>query len=79
MEFHIALGSAHADLSSLQDVLRDADPAATVDLDPSGCVLRVAAELSPAELTLAMRRAGIEIAPREVVQQPSICCGGCGG
>ncbi|HOV57770.1 MAG TPA: hypothetical protein PLN91_07835 [Rhodanobacteraceae bacterium] len=79
MEFHIALGSARADLSSLQDVLRDADPAATVDLDPNGSVLRVAAELSPAELAQAMRRAGLEITPLQVVQQPSICCGGCGG
>ena len=75
MEFHIALTSASPDPGVVQDALFDVDPTAVVDLDMSGLVLRVSASATAADLVEALWPVALE----QVVQLPSICCGGCGG
>ncbi|MGB3268870.1 MAG: hypothetical protein WBA65_02845 [Rhodanobacter sp.] len=79
MEFHIALTDAAPDPAVVQDALFDIDPTAVADLDMSGLVLRVSASASAADLIGILRQAGWTVTPEQVVQLPSICCGGCGG
>jgi hypothetical protein len=45
----------------------------------SGLVLRVSASATAADLVEVLRQVGWPVAPEQVVQLPSICCGGCGG
>ena len=79
MEFHIALTGAAPDLAVVQDALFDIDPTAVADLDMSGLVLRVSASATAADLIGVLLRTGWTVTPEQVVQLPSICCGGCGG
>ena len=79
MEYHVRLGKALADLAPIEAELRAVDPMAQVDIDTPKEHLRVAAHLEPAELVSALDRAGYPVLPHQVVQLPSICCGGCGG
>lgn len=79
MEFHIALTGASPAPGVVQDALFDVDPTAVVDLDMSGLVLRVSASATAADLIEVLRQLGWPVAPQQVVQLPSICCGGCGG
>ena len=78
MEFHIALTSASPEPVAVQDALFEIDPAAVVDLDMSGQVLRVSAAMTAADLIEVLQQLGWPVAPGQVVQLPSICCGGCG-
>jgi hypothetical protein len=50
-----------------------------VDLDMSGLVMRVSAAASATDLVEVLRQVGWPVTPAQVVQLPSICCGGCGG
>jgi len=77
LEFHIDMGDKQPDLALLEEALRDADPAGLVDLH--GATLRVATSLGVAELQSVIVIAGYPLRADQVVQQPSICCGGCGG
>lgn len=79
MEYHLQLHSPLADLSNLADQLQDSDPAALLDLDPSGLNLRVSTSLGQAELAVQLRQAGLQVNAAALVLQPSVCCGGCGG
>jgi hypothetical protein len=79
MEFHIALTDAAPDPAVVQDALFNVDPAAVADLDMSGLVLRVSASATTADLVEVLRQVGWPVALEQVVQLPSICCGGCGG
>jgi hypothetical protein len=79
MEFHIALAGASPAPGVVQDALFDVDPTAVVDLDMSGLVLRVSASATAADLVEVLRQVGWPVTPEQVVQLPSICCGGCGG
>ncbi|MGS1000085.1 hypothetical protein [Rhodanobacter sp. UC4436_H3] len=79
MEFHIALTSASPEPAVVQDALFDVDPTAVVDLDMSGLVMRVSAAASATDLVEVLRQVGWSVTPAQVVQLPSICCGGCGG
>ncbi len=79
MEFHIALTDGSPDPHVIQDALFDVDPAGVVDLDMSGLVLRISSSATAADVVEVICRAGWEVAPEQVVQLPSICCGGCGG
>jgi hypothetical protein len=45
----------------------------------SGLVLRVSASATAADLIGILRQTGWTVTPEQVVQLPSICCGGCGG
>jgi hypothetical protein len=79
MEFHIALTEVAPDPAVVQDALFDIDPTAVADLDMSGLVLRVSASATAADLIGILRQTGWTVTPEQVVQLPSICCGGCGG
>ncbi|MDW2982341.1 MAG: hypothetical protein WBG81_12725 [Rhodanobacter sp.] len=79
MEFHIALTSASPEPAVVQDALFDLDPTAVVDLDMSGQVLRVSAAMTAVDLAEVLRQLGWPVAVEQVVQLPSICCGGCSG
>lgn len=79
MEFHIKLDAASADVDTVRDALQAVDPAAVVDIDSSGQLLRVAAAVDSAELLSVIRQAGYAVDADRVTQVPSVCCGGCGG
>jgi hypothetical protein len=79
MEFHIALSEAAPAPTVVQDALFDLDPTAVVDLDMSGLVLRISASLAVTELVDVLHRNGWPVTPKQIVQMPSICCGGCSG
>lgn len=79
MEFHIELIDATPDADTVREAVRSVDPAAMVDIDPSGHALRVAAAVSAVELLSLIRQAGCAVDADRVVQVPSTCCGGCSG
>lgn len=79
MEFHIALTGESPEPVVVQDALFNVDPTAVVDLDMSGLVMRVSAAASATDLIEVLRQLGWAVTPAQVVQLPSICCGGCGG
>lgn len=79
MEFHIALVDASPDPGVVQDALFDVDPMAVVDLDMSGLVMRISASATASDLVDVLQRTGWPVTSEQVVQLPSICCGGCGG
>jgi hypothetical protein len=77
MEFHIATAGPLPDLVVIDEALRAVDPAALVDVD--GTTLRVATSLSAAELVSVITATGYPLGAAQVMQLPSICCGGCSG
>lgn len=79
MEFHIAVSDTSPAPAIVQDALFDLDPTAVVDLDMSGLVLRVSSSTTAVDLIEVLRQIGWAVAPEQVVQLPSICCGGCSG
>lgn len=79
MEFHIRLAGTRPDLAAIDEAVRAVDPAAVVDIDPTGAVLRVMAAMSADELACRVTGAGHPVAGDEVAQLPSVCCGGCSG
>lgn len=78
MEFHVRLPAADVDVSVIEGGLMDIDPAALADLDGHG-MLRVATSADEHEIARVLAAAGHPVAPREVVRQPSVCCGSCSG
>ena len=79
MEFHVRLTHAIADFAAVEDAIHTFDPAAQIDIDKPGENLRVAASMEAFELVSLLDRMGYPVNPSQVVQLPSICCGGCGG
>jgi copper chaperone CopZ len=79
MEFHIELVGAAPDMDAVKDAVQTVDPAALVDIDPSGRELRVATSVESAELISLIRQAGYAVEADQVSQVPSTCCGGCSG
>lgn len=79
MEFHVRLTHPIADLTTIEDAIRTLDPAAQIDIDKPGQNLRVAAYVEATELVSLLNCAGYPVNPLQVVQLPSICCGGCSG
>lgn len=79
MEFHIALTDTSPAPGVIQDALFDMDPGVVVDLDMSGLVMRISSIVGTPDLVQVLRQTGWEVAPKQIVQLPSICCGGCGG
>lgn len=79
MEFHIALTDTSPAPGIIQDALFDVDPAAVVDLDMSGLVMRISSSVEAPDLVQVLRQTGWEVGLKQIVQLPSICCGGCGG
>ena len=78
MEFHVTARNVEAALAAIEGAIFDIDPAALVDIDPDG-TLRVAAALDAGELAGVLSGAGLVLAPGDIHQLPSICCGGCSG
>jgi len=79
MEYHVKLTAPVADLAAIAAAIEALDPAAQVDIDRPKQHLRVAAQLEASELKRLLDRAGYPVQPNQIAQQPSICCGGCGG
>ncbi len=79
MEFHIRLEGDAPDVDALGEAIRRLDPAALVDIDPAGQVVRVAAALRASELVRTLDEAGWPVPDARIRQLPSICCGGCSG
>lgn len=79
MEFHIKLSDSAADVGGIEDALLGIDPAAQVDFAAVPSTLRVATSLDARQLVDVLAQAGHPVAPGEVTQLPSTCCGGCGG
>jgi hypothetical protein len=79
MEFQIALTDTCPGPDVIQDVMFDIDPNAVVDLDMSGLVMRISSYVTVSDLIELLRRTGWAVAPEQVVQLPTICCGGCSG
>ena len=78
MEFHISMPGP-IDPGAIEHALRTADPSALVDIDPATQALRVAASVDVAQLLAVLHRAGYPVHRAQVMQVPSICCGGCSG
>lgn len=79
MEFHIKMADSLLDIGTIDDAIRAVDASALVDIDSAGNTLRVATSVGAAELVLLLSQAGHPVGPHQVVQLPSICCGGCSG
>ncbi|MCX7515170.1 hypothetical protein [Frateuria sp. STR12] len=79
MEFHIALTDASPRPEVVQDAMFDIDPSALVDLDMSGLVMRISSWVPIRDLVEVLQRTGWAVKLDQVVQLPSICCGGCSG
>lgn len=79
MEFHISMLVPIVDLDAIEQAIGEVDPAAVIDVDPAGLTLRVAASLDAVELVALLAQAGYPVAEHQVLQLPSICCGGCSG
>ncbi len=79
MEFHIKMTGPMPDLGAIDDAIRAVDPAALVDVDQAGDILRVATSVDSIELVSLINAAGYVVAGHQVTQLPSTCCGGCSG
>lgn len=79
MEYHIDMAGVAPDLRAVEDALYDQDPAVVVAMARDGHTLRVATYIPMADLLGLMEQAGCVVAADQVVQLPSICCGGCSG
>jgi copper chaperone CopZ len=79
MEFHVKTTGCAPDVDVILEAVRAVDPSAMVDIDPSGDMLRVAASVDATALIALVNQAGYAVAPDQVIQLPSICCGGCSG
>lgn len=79
MEFHITLVEPVAGFANIEEAIQAADPAALLDVDSGGKLLRIATSLDAAMLVTLVCGAGLPITVDRVRQLPSICCGGCSG
>ncbi len=79
MEFRIDIVIDADRLATIEQAIRGVDPAAVVDVDPDGMHLRVAGSFEVVELQLLLQAAGQRVSALQIVQLPSICCGGCSG
>jgi len=79
MEYHIPVRAPLAAFEAIDDAIRDADPAALVDIDPAGTTLRISTLLPRVQVAGLVSAAGYPVETGQVHQLPSICCGGCSG
>jgi len=79
MEFHIARDPRMPDIGVIEGAILDQDPAALVDLDAAAGTLRLSTWLESRQLLEVLEGAGWTLQPDRIEQQPSVCCGGCGG
>ncbi len=79
MEYHVEWTQMAPAFQVIEDAILDADPSASVDLDPATSKLRVAGALATVELIDLLHHAGYPVSDAQVVALPSYCCGGCAG
>ena len=79
MEFALRTTGHAPDLAAIEREIAELDPAVLLDLDASGRTVRISTSASNDELLACLQRAGIAAGPDDVIQLPSVCCGGCGG
>ena len=79
MEFSLRTIGAPPDLAAIERQLVALDPAALVDLDAGGTTVRISTAATGSELLACLRRAGAAADANDLVQLPSVCCGGCSG
>lgn len=79
MQFHLPLGLQRIDLDAIERQLQLQDPAAIADVDATRGTLRVSTSLDARQLAKSLGHAGLAVDARHIEQQPSTCCGGCGG
>ena len=79
MEFHIRMAASLPELGVIDAAIRSIDPAALIDIDEAGRLVRVATSLPAAELVSLIKAVGHPLAADRVTQLPSVCCGGCSG
>lgn len=79
MQYRIHGPIAASGLAAIEASLTMEDPAALIDLDAGGRLLRIATSLPHQALHSALLRAGCAVEPAQVESVPSECCGGCGG
>lgn len=79
MEFHIERDAGMPDIAVIEDAVLGLDPAAVVDLDAAGGILRLATWIESPQLLELLNQAGWAIREDRITQLPSVCCGGCGG
>lgn len=79
MEFHVSFSGATPDPAVVEDAVRAVDPAALVDIDASTRRLRIATSIDGRQLLALINQAGVPVAPTQLVQMPSNCCGSCSG
>ena len=79
MEFSLRTNSVAPDLAAIERRLVALDPAALVDLDADGRTVRISTAATASELLASLRLAGTAADPGDLLQLPSVCCGGCSG
>ncbi len=79
MEYKVYTNGARPDIDGIKRMIVEADPAALVDTDRWGQVLRVSTVLDDGELLTLVNQAGCAAKPQQIERVPSVCCGGCGG
>ena len=79
MEFSLRTAGGPPDLTAIERQLVALDPAALVDLDAGGTTVRISTAATGGELLACLRQAGTAGDAGDLVQLPSVCCGGCSG
>lgn len=73
------LDATTADLALVDRALADIDPAALCDFDAEVGVIRIFTLATHSEVLSGLHQAGMTASPGALTQQPTECCGGCGG
>ncbi|GAB3096098.1 hypothetical protein [Lysobacter terrae] len=79
MEFLYRITDQAPDLNALERAIANLDPAVVLDTDVSGNAIRISTSLTGHSLLACLRLAGVPATLQDIEQQPSVCCGGCGG
>ena len=79
MQYTIATSSAQANLGVVRRAIDDVDPAAIVDVDSTGGIVRISTVIGGPELLALLNGAGYPLNIDALEQVPSQCCGGCSG
>lgn len=79
MEVRIERAGSRTELSRLEALLQEIDPASVLDLETLGGALRVSTVMTTQELLQALRAGGLAVEATSLVLVPSVCCGGCSG
>ena len=78
MEFSLRV-TRSPDVAALERRLLDLDPSALLDLAGDGLEVRISSMATAQELLDCVRAAGVDVQAGDLVQLPSVCCGGCSG